>query len=59
LEAVELVGPKSSCGCKRRNWIICKSFRGSSRVSGAKSRVAVVVREEIGLFVRPSREAAE
>jgi len=59
LEAVELLGPKSSCSGKRGNWIISKAFRGSSRVSRAKSRVAVVVREGIGLFVGHSGEAAE
>jgi len=58
LETVELVGPKSSCGRKRRNWIICKDS-GEAAVSRAKSRVAVVVREGIGSFVRHSREAAE
>jgi len=59
LKAVELVGTKSSCSHKRRNWMICKASRGSSRVSRAKSRVTVVVREEIGSFVGRSGEAAE
>ena len=59
MKAVELVGTKSSCSRKRRSRIICKAFRGSSRVSRAESRVAVVVREGIGACVRHSGEAAE
>jgi hypothetical protein len=39
--------------------IISKAFRGSSRVNRTVSRVAVVVREGVGSFVRHSGEAAE
>ena len=49
----------SCSGRKRRNWIICKAFRRSSRVPRAVTRVAVAVREGIGSFVRHSGEAAE
>ena len=49
----------SCSGRKRRNWIICKAFSGSSRVNRAVGRVAVAVREGIGSFVRHSGEAAE
>jgi hypothetical protein len=39
--------------------IICKAFRGNSKVSRALSRVAVAVREEIVKFVKHSAEASE
>jgi hypothetical protein len=44
---------------KRRNLVICKAFRESSRVRKAVSREAVVLREGTGSFGRNSREAAE
>jgi hypothetical protein len=44
---------------KRRNWVVFKAFRGSSRVSRAASSVAVAVKEGIGLFVRHSGEVAD
>jgi hypothetical protein len=47
----------SCSGRKRRNWIICKAFSGSSRVNRVVGRVAVAVREAIGSFVKHSAEA--
>jgi hypothetical protein len=41
---------------KRRNWVMCKSFRESSRVRKAVSREAVVLREGTGSLVRNSGE---
>jgi hypothetical protein len=41
------------------NWIICKTFRESSRVSRAVSSTALAVTGAIGSFVRHSGEAGK